>query len=124
MAEASRSAKIHSRPPVVQIDRSPFSLTEAEKKSFLTDTQRLIAGFSTRVNRVIDCSVNGKAPNANGDWAIQSGSSYGRSLDWIDRTVLAACRLDTSITKTSLAARLANSATSLKQAVLGHLRGF
>ena len=75
MAEASRSAKIHNRPPVVQIDRSPFSLTKAEKKSFLTDTQRLIfAGFSTRVNRIIDCSVNSKAPSANGDWAIQSGS--------------------------------------------------
>jgi hypothetical protein len=37
---------------------------------------------------------------------------------------LAACWLDTSITKTSLPAPATNSATSLKQAVLGHLREF
>jgi len=58
------------------------------------------------VNRIIDCSVNSTAPSANGDWAMQSGSSYGRSIDWIDRTVFAACRLDTSMTETSLAAQL------------------
>jgi hypothetical protein len=59
------------------------------------------------------------------------GDSYSRSLaatpnclahDWIDRTALAACWFDISITKTSLPAGLASSATSLKQAVLAHLR--
>jgi hypothetical protein len=48
----------------------------------------------------------------------------GLAGDWIDRTALAACWLDTSITKTSLPAPATNSATSLKQAVLGHLREF
>jgi hypothetical protein len=45
--------------------------------------------------------------------------------DWIDRTALAACWLDTSIAKTSLlSGRPTSSATSLKQAVFGHLREF
>jgi hypothetical protein len=59
--------------------------------------------------------------------------SYRRSLaatlnclagNWIDRTALAACWLDTSIAKTSLLAQANTSATSLKQAVLGQLREF
>jgi hypothetical protein len=61
------------------------------------------------------------------------GDSYARSRaatlnclagDWIDRAVLAASWLDTSITKTSLPAPATNSAPSLKHAVFGHLREF
>jgi hypothetical protein len=44
--------------------------------------------------------------------------------DWIDRTALAACWLDTSIAKNQLALGVTSSATSLKQAVFGHLREF
>jgi hypothetical protein len=89
----------------------------------LTDTQRLIfAGFSTRVNRVIDCSVNSKAPRP-----METGRSRAevhmaaRSIGSIERFWRRAGLIPQ---ETSQAARLANSATSLKQAVLVHLRGF